>query len=495
MAAIVATADPVTGSILVNIDRRLVLDTFSRVVGAGSWGSASEVGGAYTLLGGTIATDYAVNGTVGQMILGTTAVTRSASLLSGLTDMSIKVDIVVPVNPTGAPIDAGILIRNAGLVAYRAKVRLNTDTTATLTIQYRDGGGTFFDLSDEILIPNFTVGASNAFSVAATISGDLIRAKAWVTADAEPQTWLVEARNSERVSGTVGLYAIRNSGNTNGSTTVTFDNFEVQASVEPLNLWRHTPDGTQVLVRGSGFFTDPFDESAVFWDNEAPFDVDVFYTLRSSDSDTDTITSNTVNLASGGDIWLRDPYNPSLNLIIEIDDTPFDYCVDDPKIMFADLLGRVYSSASGIFDIIDTQRPETIAQTRKRYASTLVLTSKEPEDGEAIEAIVAGGYPLLLSLPVVYQFGLPYGTDWITIFDIDQQPVGVDRRVPARVWSLPFRLALPAADVDTGNTGGNGIGAGGATYDDLMASAIGLTYTSLDAAGFTYTQIAAGTGY
>lgn len=495
MAAIVATTDPTTGSILVSVDRRLVLDSFTRVVGAGSWGSASEVGGAYTLLGGTVGTDYAVNGTVGQMILGTTAVTRSASLLSGLTDMTMKVDIVVPANPTGAAIDSGILIRNAGLTSYRARVRLNTDTTATLSLIYRDAGGTMHSLTAETLIPDFTVAGSNAFSVRAEISGDTLRARAWVTASAEPQTWLVEARNSELTSGTVGLYAIRNSGNTNGSVTVTFDNFQVQASVEPLNLWRHTPDGTEVLVRGSGFFTDPLDESAVIWDNESPFDVNVFYTLRSSDSDTDTITSNTVNLVSGGDIWLRDPYNPSLNLIIEIDDTPFDYCTDDPRIMFADLLGRIYSSASGIFDIIDTQRPETIAQARKRYASTLVLTSKEPEDGEAIEAIVAGGYPLLLSLPVVYQFGLPYGTDWITIFDIDQQPVGVDRRVPARVWSLPFRLALPAADVDTGNTGGNGIGAGGATYDDLAASGIGATYTILAATGSTYTQIAAGTGY
>lgn len=425
------------------------------------------------------------------MILNTAGSTRSAYLLSGLTDMTMRADIVVPVNPTGASVDSGLFVRNTLLAGYLFRVRMNTNTTATLSIQLRDAVGTLFPITAETLIPNFTVDALNDYTIEATISRGRIRAKAWLTATAEPQTWLIEASNTTYTAGSVGLFAIRNTGNTNGVFTVSFDNFEVMASVEPLNLWRHTPDGSEVLVRGSGFFG----ETGVFWDNEAPFDVDIFYTLRSSDSDTDTITSNTVNLASGDDVWLRDPYNPSNNLIIEIDDEPFDYCTDDPKIMFSDLLGRVYSSASGIFDIIDTQRPETIAQTRKRYGSTLILTSKEPEDVEAIEAIIAGGYPLLLSLPVVYQFGLPYGTDWITVFDVDQQPVGVDRRVEARVWTLPFRLSLPPADVDTGNTGGNGIGGGDATYDALMASLIGVDYTTLAAAGFDYDDIAAGTGY
>jgi hypothetical protein len=495
MASLVATPDPVTGAVLVELDRQLVFDEFTRVVGLGSWGSASGIGGANTLLGGTVATDYQVNGTQGQMILNTTATTRSAFLLTGLTDMDITVQIVVPVTPTGASVDSGIFIRNTAAAGYFARVRLNTGGTATLSIQHRTAGGVLSPLTDEVQIPDFTISASNDFKVRATISGSRIRARAWESADAEPQSWLVEARDVIYTSGGVGLFAIRNSGNTNGVFTVSFDNFIVLASVEPLNLWRHTPDGGEVLVRGSSFFTPYPAGTGVFWDNEAPFDVNIFYTLRSADSDTDTITSNTVNLDSGGDVWLRDPYDPSLNLIIEIVDVMFDYCDDTPRIMFGDLLGKIYTSASGIFDVIDAQRPETIAQTRKRYASTLILHSKEAADVEAIEAIIAGGYPLLLSLPPVYQFGLPYGTDWVTFGDVESIPVGVDRRVPARVWSMPFRLSDVPADIDTGNTGGNGVGAGGATYDDLMASVIGLTYTSLAAAGFTYDDIAAGTGY
>ena len=495
MASIVATPDPTTGSVLVELDRQLVIDDFNRVVALGSWGSTSGPGGAYTLVGGTIATDYQVNGTRGQMILNTTATVRRAFLLSGLTDMDVMVRTIVPVAPTGAPIDMRVMLRGVGAEGYVIRLRLNINTTAALSIQYRDPVGNILPLTDEVLIPGLTVTASNDVMIQATISGDLIRARAWDSASAEPQTWLVMARDTRVIAGHVELSAARNTGNTNGVVTVSFDDFSVLASVEPLNLWRVTPDGAQTLVRGSSFFTQNPAGTAVIWDNEAPFDIDIFYVLKSSDSVTATVTSNTVNLTSGGDAWLRDPYDPGKNLIIEVSGDPFDYCDDTPRIMFADLQSKSYDSASGVFEIIDAQRPETVAQVRKRYGSTLYLSSKEAGDVEAIEAIIAGGYPLLLSLPVVYQFGLPTGSDWITVLTVSSDPPGVDRRLPARNWTLPFRLSDPAADTGTGNTGGNGVGGGDATYNALAASVIGATYNSLTATGFTYDDIAAGVGY
>lgn len=494
MASIVATPDPTTGSVLIQLDRRLVVDDFNRVV-ANGWGSASTVGGVYTHAGGAAAS-YAVNGTVGQMTTTALNTAYRALLIPTSTDVDSTAEILVPVNPTGASIDAALVLRyQLTETYYEARVRLSPGGgSATLSLQYVNVL-TFTPMTAEVPIPGFTVTASNNFHIRATISGNLIRARAWLDGAAEPETWLVEARNTSLTSGYVGVASIRNTGNTNGAVTIDFEDFSVMASVEPLNLWRHTPDGEEVLVRGSGFFTDDPAGLGVFWDNEAPFDVDIFYTLRSSDSVTDTITSNTVSLLSGGDAWLRDPYNPSLNLIIEISDTPFDYCTDDPRIMFADLQSKVYDSASGIFDLIDAERPETISQTRKRYGSTLYLTSKEPEDVEAIEAIIAGGYPLLLSLPVVYQFGLPYGTDWVTFLSVQSDPPGIDRRLPTRNWIMPFRLSLPASDTVTGGTGGNGIGGGGATFDDLAASVIGLTFNSLTATALTFDDISAGTGY
>jgi hypothetical protein len=495
MAGIVATADPTTGSVLIELDRRLVVDDFNRVVAAGSWGSASLFGGAYTLAGGTVASDYLVNGTVGQMILATASTTRNASLLSGLADVDAQASFLIPVAPTGASIDARVAVRRASGASYGVRVSVGPSTTASISIVYIDTAGTIFVLAGPTVIEDFTVSASNALTARITASGQLLQAWAWPTASAEPVTPMLTTRHDVLTSGSVGVAAIRNTGNLNGSQTVSWDNFTVEASVEPLNLWRHTPDGEEVLVRGSGFFTAAPDEQGVFWDNEAPFDVDVFYTLRSGDSTTDMLTSNTVNLDSDGLAWIRDPYIPAYNIAFETEGDIFDFCDDEPRIMFAGLAGKSYVSASGIFEIIDAQRPDTVAQIRKRYGSALYLISKELEDVESIEAIFAGGYPVLLSLPPVYGFGLPYGTDWVTVIDIDSAPMGADQRLPARTWSLPFRLSSTPTDIDTGNTGGNGIGAGDATFDVLAASVIGTTFNSLAATALTFDDIAAGTGY
>jgi hypothetical protein len=133
---------------------------------------------------------------------------------------------------------------------------------------------------------------------------------------------------------------------------------------------------------------------------------------------------------------------------------------------------------------------------RKNLGSTLVLTSYSLDDIDGIEDILADGRILSLSLPVGYGWAhRSFGTDYITIFDVNQALLGVDQQVTARVWGLPFRLSPEPVDTSEGGTGGNGIGGGSATYDALAASVIGTTYNSLTASGFTYSQIAQGTGY
>jgi hypothetical protein len=491
MASLTATANPATGSVLINLDRTLVRDAFNRVVVNG-WGTASTAGGAYTLVGGAAA-DYDVDGNFGlqDSIVGT----FHSGQISNSGSITADARFIIPVTPSGAATDVGILTRGSGGDFYLFRVRINPGGPVTAQIFLRVGG-VLTPLSEAVDIDFFITGTNN-IGITIQDSGTRLQMKAWRSLLAEPVAWTIDVPDPVgRGGAAVGLYSLSNTGNTNGAFTYQFDNFRALVGVAPLNLYRVTPDGTETLVRGSGFTTQYPEGVAVIWDNEAPFDVNVFYVLRSSNNpNLNVLTSNTVNLSSGGDVWLRDPYNPSNNIVIEISDDQFDYCNEIPRIMFSDLVGRVYSNASGVFDIIDAQRPQTVAQTRKRYASTLILTSKEAADVESIETIIAGGYPLLLSLPPVYQFGLPYGTDWVAILDVDASPVGVDRRVPTRVWTLPFRLSEVPADIEAGNTNGNGVGGGDATYDILAASVIGTTYTSLAATALTYNDIAAGTGY
>lgn len=494
MATLTATPDPTTGSVLLVLDRTIVDDTFTRVVGAGGFGNATPTGGAWTVA--PTAPQFSVNGTQGVISTAVVNTTYRAWLQAGLTDFTATVRSIVNVLPLTAPIDSGIMARyDVANTYFYARVRLPTTGRATLSIQHVSGA-TLTPLTAEIPIAGFTVSAANDFRVTLTITGSMIAAKAWLNADAEPQLFSAVAQSTAFMVGSVGVMAMRATGNTNGAVNVFYDDFQVDAGVEPLNLFRVTPDGVRALVRGSGFFTAEPANTAVFWDNEAPFDVDIFYVLTSAyPGASDVVTSNTVQLLSNGDGWLRDPYVPANNIRLETEGDIFDFCDDEPRIMFAGLSPKTYESASGVFEIIDAQRPDTVAQTRKRYGSALTLISKELEDIDSIETIIAGGYPILLSLPPMYGFGLPYGTDWVTVLNVSSSAMGVDQRLPARVWSLPFRLSSIAVDVDTGNTGGNGIGGGDATYDVLAASVIGTTYNSLTAAALTYDQIAAGTGY
>jgi hypothetical protein len=208
-------------------------------------------------------------------------------------------------------------------------------------------------------------------------------------------------------------------------------------------------------------------------------------------------TSNTVVLDSDDDGWLRDPVDPTRNVRIVMSSF-FDECVDVDTVVFSGLAPRVYANAAGIFDIIDDRRPVTVSQTRKNYASGLTLTSYTLDDIDALEDLFDPNRVLVLSLPVSANYGWAhrsYGTDYITCFDVTQSVIGVDQGVTTRTWDIPFRLSYAPPDTSEGGTGGNGIGGAGATYDDLAASALGLTYNSLTASGETYLQVAQGVGY
>ncbi len=488
MASLVATADPATGSVLIELDRIIAYDVFNRNV-ANAWGNAN-VGGLWSVSGGAAA-DYSVVDppAVGRHSLTSTNVARSSTIVSSITDASINVEFGIPVNPSGAPVEAGITAR-IGADFYYIQVQLSPGGAATVSILRNLAASALGTAT----IPGFVVSASNNIALWVELEGTKLRAAAASLGSVQPP-WQVEVDDIYLTSGFFGLRSMRSTGNANGTYFTNFGYFLGLAGVEPLTIYRVTPDGVQTAVRGSGFFTSSPAESAVLWDNEAPFDVDIFYVLRSPDSTAPSLTSNTVNLDSDGLGWLRDPYTPAYNIAFETEGDIFDFCDDVPRIMFAGLSGKTHTSASGVFEIIDAQRPDTVSQTRKRYGSALVLISKELEDIDAIEQIIAGGYPLILSLPPVYGFGSPYGTDWITVFDVDALPIGSDQRLPARAWSLPFRLSTPAADIDTGGTGGSPIGGGDATFDILAASALGLTFNSLTASGLTFDDIAAGTGY
>jgi hypothetical protein len=309
------------------------------------------------------------------------------------------------------------------------------------------------------------------------------------------------AADFDLTAGTgVGARSFLVTGNTNVAPVMAYDNAFAYVS-QPLRIFRQTPNGVRTEVRGSPLNTaNPTAAAATgiatMWDNEAPLDTLISYIMLSNCNTAIVVSGAAVTLDGQSGGWLRDPETPSNNIRLAFSDLQFNDCDASLRVELLDWEPRVYRNSSGIFDIVNAQRPSTVSMRRKRYESSMTFGSKTLDDVDNIEEIIAPGKILLLSLPVGYGFGRPYGTDYITIADVVQDPIDTDNYLtPFRSWEVPFMLSPEPADTNEGGTGSNGIGGGGATYADMTASAIGVSYATTTATGETYQQLAQGVGY
>jgi hypothetical protein len=496
MVAVTATPDPTTGSMLIQVEQTIGRDLFTRVV-AGGWGNLTT-GQAWANTGGA-AGDYSVTGTLGQVSNGTLNVARITTYDTLSTDHDTTYTWITPAAvPTGTgPFSDGALARYTDASNYYfAHVDVNVGNTVTLRIRKRVLGANS-NISDTVTLP-VTHAGNNQYLIRIAVCGPSIKAKAWVSTVTEPD-WMLSATDFDLTTGTrTGQRSILDPGVTNGLPVVwQFDNLVTIVS-QPFRLYRVVGgEYTEVLGSPSNSNAQTAaanSATATFWDNVGPFGVSTTYVLRSNCNTLDVATSAPVTLTSDFG-WLRDPFNPTANVPIT-EAGMYDQCDIEDVVVFSGLGSPVYANSSGQFDIIDNPRPTTVSQVRKNYASSLALTSFSLDDILSLEDIFAPGTILALSLPTEYGWAMrTFGTDFITIGDVEQSYIGRDQRVTVRFWTMPFRLSDEPPDPTEGGTGGNGIGGGGATYDDLAASALGTTYNTLTASGQTYDQVAAGVGY
>lgn len=497
MTYLIATPDPATGSMSIDLEQTIAWDVFGRVA-ANGWGSP-DFGPAYTAQAPTA--QFSVSGGLGRIAVNAVEDTFEVHLDTGQNDHENMIQLVTTTVPTGAPVRTGSVVRFLdGNNYFRAAALIAVGGAVSLEMAARSGG-VVHTLSTTVTSLN---SASGMF-LRTRACGSTFSAKIWYSSTPEPTAWTAEVTFPGLPLGTrAGAFARRDTGNLTPTTFLFDDSWYgtadgPQNGDPPLRLYRVTPDGVETEVRGSPFWTERNATTGdvaywTGWDNEVPFDVPVFYRMYSA-CGTLALTSNTETLDSDGDGWLRDPIDPTRNLRIVMDDF-FDECVDEDVIVFSGLDSREYANASGIFDRIDAARPATISMKRKNYSSGLYLTSFSLDDVDGLEDIFADGRILSLSLPMIYGWAhRTYGTDYITCDNISQNLMGVDQRVSTRLWEIPFRLSPEPADTSEGNVGGNGIGGGGATYDILAASVIGTTYNSLTASGEVYQGIALGSGY
>ncbi|MFD5425205.1 hypothetical protein [Streptomyces sp. NPDC127084] len=188
-----------------------------------AWGPA-DVGGTWSLGGGTVPGDYDVASGRGLHLLGTVNTSRRSFLTQTIADTDTQVDIQSSALATGAAITGSIGTRYIDSDnLYLARIAFNTDQTMTLTIRKRVAAA---ETQLASFTPQLTHAASTDVRLRFRVFGTLLQAKVWDPTRAEPGFWQLEVTDSSlTTSALIGLRSILVTGNTNVSPLVRYDNF------------------------------------------------------------------------------------------------------------------------------------------------------------------------------------------------------------------------------------------------------------------------------
>ncbi|MER8219687.1 hypothetical protein ABTZ58_03635 [Streptomyces sp. NPDC094143] len=200
-----------------------VWDTFGRTV-ANAWGTANS-GQAWTVLGA--AADYAVGSGYASATLPTTGIAHLGLLPAPSADVDLIVDVAVSVLPTGASLFTGPIARaldNNNL--YQCRIEVTTAAAVVMSLRKRVTGT---ETQLGAFTAPFTAVAGTFYRVRMQLSGSALKAKLWpVTAD-EPGNWHLQVTDTSLTAANqIGIRGFSNTGNTNVSPQLRFDNFHLR---------------------------------------------------------------------------------------------------------------------------------------------------------------------------------------------------------------------------------------------------------------------------
>jgi hypothetical protein len=222
----------------------VVSDPFTRS-GSNGFGTA-PTGQVYSVNG--TASEYSQTGTKGRMALVNVNDLHQAVLPIGSANARIRAKVTIPVVPTGAGINARLAGRYTNTSNYyEAQLDISTAAVVTLTIRARvAGAGSALSGTATLRLAH---GAGDTWFLDFALVGTELAAKAWKPAsESEPEFWLVTASDDSLTTGSsIVLEARRETGNTNGTVNIDWDDLEV---VNP-QTFTISPTVGQVIPAGS----------------------------------------------------------------------------------------------------------------------------------------------------------------------------------------------------------------------------------------------------
>ncbi|MFI1701948.1 hypothetical protein ACH419_39210 [Streptomyces bobili] len=199
-------------------------DAFGRTV-AGGWGTADS-GQVWSVVGGTVATDFAVGSGYGQHILTTVNASRRCGINHAFPDVDVVVSVTTSATATGGSLYGGPLARY-----------VDADNLYMLRVEFTTGNAILLDVRKRVAAVETSIGTytTGLTHVAGTnvrcrlqVIGNVVRAKVWAASAAEPNDWQVDVVDTSITTSTfVGARSISAAGNTNVNPQVRYDDFEV----------------------------------------------------------------------------------------------------------------------------------------------------------------------------------------------------------------------------------------------------------------------------
>ncbi|MEV6181358.1 hypothetical protein [Streptomyces sp. NPDC052015] len=199
-------------------------DSFTRSE-SGGWGTADS-GQAWGSVGGTVGTDFSVNGSAGVHTLTSVDVSRRGFIDLTYQDLDYYGSITTSATATGGSIYGGLLGRYVSSdMLYHARVEFTTANAVILDIHRRANGAatTLGSYTSTI-----THAAGTYVRVRFQIRGTALKAKVWAASATEPAEWHVEVTDSAITSPSfVGVRSISAPTNTNVNPQVRYDDLAV----------------------------------------------------------------------------------------------------------------------------------------------------------------------------------------------------------------------------------------------------------------------------
>lgn len=201
----------------------LASDTFTRTVGAGGWGTASD-GHTYTLTGGVGASERSVASNRGIVTVSASqTLHRQQTVAETILDADVRCQMAVSATATGGTLNACILLRwTSSTDHYRCRVEFLTGGTISVSVT----AGASIIGSNAATGLSYTPG--QVFEVRARIVGSRIRMRVWPVGTVEPSVWHIDRTDGTYATGQVGLSAHGGTGNTNVGVEYRYDAFAVE---------------------------------------------------------------------------------------------------------------------------------------------------------------------------------------------------------------------------------------------------------------------------